>query len=693
METGAAHKTLSIGEMLNWYRVERVLGRGGFGVIYLATDTNLDHPVAIKEYIPTGLARRAGDTAVEPLTQQHGDLYRWGLERFIREARNLVRFKHPNIVRVMSVFQQNNTAYMVMEFEEGENLRVYLEAEGRRREARLKSLIAPICEGLTEVHRHGFIHRDIKPANILIRPDGSPVVLDFGSARDVSSTGGEALTALVTVGYAPLEQYDDNDDEQQGPWTDIYALGGVLYYAIGGSDPVDSARRGSALLNGGRDPQIPATVLGRGRYSEDFLEAIDWALSFRIADRPQTLADWLPALLGKTSVRVARQSAPSIDTLMDMTGGESVAGKPTVVAPAVPANPPRRRVNDRTVYTGMENSAESPRPVKLVRRRRSWRRSLRTLLPLLSMVAVGLVGLALVIIGPGNDAPVVAPDVAVTTLPDRVAAGGPEASAQPLVESTEMTALAVERSRQLERLADIERREQALEEQQAAADAASESRALAEEQAAAAARQAARDAEQAAKEAERKAAAASERREELLAQARARQAIAANEQFTAALDNADSALAERRVDDAVAFLNQARASGLTGSRLEILEARLERVIAEMTRPVTDAEFDRVVRRFDGLKRAIEAKDFAVIDAITQESEQNALFGQLMNNFDRLNMAITGIRVRNADKSVTANLRITDMIRQNGDRAVPSAAFRDREITSRLVDGQWSRIQW
>lgn len=298
--TTERYRVLQQGEMLNWYRIERVLGRGGFGVIYLAVDTNLDHHVAIKEYVPGALTAQTTGSTTATSTLQADELHRWGLERFLREARNLVKFKHPNIVRVISVFEQNDSAYMVMEFEQGQDLRSYLNRHDSLSEQRLQSLILPIARGLAEVHRRGFVHRDVKPTNILVRDDGTPVLLDFGSARETTQLVDSALTALVSVGYAPLEQYSSDADQHQGPWTDIYALGGVLYFAISGSDPIDSTRRGAALFNGGRDPLISARLLGEGRYSDAFLGAIDWALGFRIADRPQTLADWLPELLSGT---------------------------------------------------------------------------------------------------------------------------------------------------------------------------------------------------------------------------------------------------------------------------------------------------------------------------------------------------------------------------------------------------------
>jgi serine/threonine protein kinase len=172
---------------LHWYVLDRVLGQGGFGITYLARDTNLDQLVAIKEYLPIDVATRKADSTVRPRADDQGDRYRWGLDRFIREARTLARFDHPNIVRVYSVFEFNNTAYMVMRFEEGENLAAQLERRRTLPEAELLRMLLPVLDGLELVHNAGFIHRDIKPDNIHIRTDGSPVLLDFGSARASSA--------------------------------------------------------------------------------------------------------------------------------------------------------------------------------------------------------------------------------------------------------------------------------------------------------------------------------------------------------------------------------------------------------------------------------------------------------------------------------------------------------------------------
>ena len=217
---------------LHWYVLERVLGQGGFGITYLAKDTNLDQRVAIKEYLPVEGATRLPDGTVHWRTDELRERYRWGLERFIQEARTLARFDHPNIVRVLSVFEFNGTAYMVMRFEEGGTLSALLDRRGTLAENDLLRLILPVLDGLELVHNAGFIHRDIKPDNIHIAGDGRPVLLDFGSARQ-SLGSSNTLTILVAPGYAPFEQYY-SDPSSQGPWTDIYGLGATCYRVICG---------------------------------------------------------------------------------------------------------------------------------------------------------------------------------------------------------------------------------------------------------------------------------------------------------------------------------------------------------------------------------------------------------------------------------------------------------------------------
>ena len=273
-----AHRdALESGCRLHGHQIEAVLGRGGFGITYLAHDLNLERQVALKEYLPMELAVRDADQSVHSVSKHHEDQYRWGLQRFTDEARTLKRFDHPNILRVHSVFEANNTAYMVMDYEEGESLETVLSRPEAMDEERLLNIALALLEGLEVVHREGFIHRDIKPDNIYVRADGSPVLLDFGSARLAMVGRTRTVTTVVSSGYAPLEQYSSRSDEQ-GPWTDIYSLGATLYRAVAGEKPVDAVDRSRGILGSTREILVPATEMGRDRYSPGFLAAIDHAL-------------------------------------------------------------------------------------------------------------------------------------------------------------------------------------------------------------------------------------------------------------------------------------------------------------------------------------------------------------------------------------------------------------------------------
>jgi len=296
------------GYRLHWYELEQVLGQGGFGITYLARDTNLDRRVAIKEYLPAEIARRRSDAAAQPRTEAQSERYHWGLERFLAEARTLARFDHPNIVRVISVFESNNTAYMVMRFEEGESLARLLERCGTLTERQLTDCLLPILGGLQLVHASGYIHRDIKPDNIYLRQDGSAVLLDFGSARQAFGSA-KTMTVLVAPGYAPLEQYY-SDGATQGPWTDIYGLGATCYRAITGRAPLDAIVRAKGVLGSAREVLPPATELGRGRYSERLLAAVDHALRLSERERPQAIADWRRELEGAAAPAPVVASEP-----------------------------------------------------------------------------------------------------------------------------------------------------------------------------------------------------------------------------------------------------------------------------------------------------------------------------------------------------------------------------------------------
>ncbi len=274
-----------------WYVVERVLGQGGFGITYLAADTNLDQRVAIKEYLPSQLAVRETDSSVHPASDGDTERYRWGLDRFIQEARTLAKFKHRALVRVLSVFEENKTAYMVMEYERGDSLQSILSKQQTLAEAQLRAIVMPILDGLDVVHGKGFIHRDIKPDNIFIRKDGTPVLLDFGSARQALGQATRTLTSIVSPGYAPFEQYYSKSDKQ-GPWTDIYGLAATLYRATVGTAPIDALRRSDGILREKHDTLSAAEIEAEGSYSKRFLQAIDYGLKFSEKQRPQTVAQW-----------------------------------------------------------------------------------------------------------------------------------------------------------------------------------------------------------------------------------------------------------------------------------------------------------------------------------------------------------------------------------------------------------------
>ncbi len=703
MESQAPYRTLQPGEMLNWYRIERILGRGGFGVIYLATDTNLDHLVAIKEYIPSDVATRTQDSQVHPITEEHGDMFRWGMDRFIKEARNLVKFKHPNIVRVMSVFQENNTAYMVMEFEEGLDLRSFLRQPGANNEQSLRQLILPIINGLAEVHRHGFIHRDIKPANILVRKDGSPVLLDFGSARNASKYTQQSLTALVSVGYAPLEQYNSESDEQQGPWTDIYALGGTLYYAISGKDPVESTRRAAAIFNGGADPLINAEYLGEGKYTADFLRAIDWALQFGIADRPQSLNDWMPALLsGQSDANNAGGPMTRISAL-----------KPGVDTKAI------NELSDATVLSRERRSGKADRQRASSVNSPASSGDVSTGVRGLSLIALLLAAVALALWftsnRKGDDNQNTAVAEAQTTSAEQKLQADLEAklAEQQRIEqenAAERQRIALEEQRKADELA-LQR--QAEKEAQAERDREAEEARLATE--ARAAEQAAIVAAEAKKRAEQEKADKA-RAEAAAASARAKQqaeAKAAREREAIRLEREAKRLAvarkERRLKQAISAaqnslsvgdlsaaqrqLQNAQSIDANDPRVQTLAFAVQAAQAEYDKPVSDADFDTVTRMFDGLQRAIENKDPVALDRLAISSQQSTIFKSLMKNFERLDVSITGIRVRNVDKSITGTLRIESMVRANGDRGNLSDKYAISTITSRRVNGGWSKIEW
>ncbi|MCY4346502.1 MAG: protein kinase [Aestuariivita sp.] len=285
------------GYRLHEYRIARILGAGGFGITYLAHDTYLNKPCAIKEYLPKEFALRADGSTVLPLSESRNEEFNWGLERFLDEARVMAQFSHPNLVGISRFFAENGTAYIVMDYVEGESLTTFLNREAPLTESALRRILEPLLDALAMMHAEGVLHRDIKPDNIVLCEDGRPVLLDFGSARIALGELSHTLTAILTPGYAPVEQYSDGRTakSRQGPYTDIYALGAIAYRALTGEKPQDATER---IL----DDQMPR--LSDGEHpgaSQLFLSGVDDSLLLRPTERPASIESWI-AMLGWTDL-------------------------------------------------------------------------------------------------------------------------------------------------------------------------------------------------------------------------------------------------------------------------------------------------------------------------------------------------------------------------------------------------------
>lgn len=323
---------LASGRRLDEYRIDAILGAGGFGVTYKAWDTLLQTWVAIKEYFPVEWSFRDADGVTVHSNAQGGHTgsngqmseYLWGLERFLDEARVLARVQHPFVVRVKRYFRAHGTAYIVMDYEEGESLNAVLQDSDTLSEDELRGLLEDVLPALQAVHEQGFLHRDIKPSNLYVRASDHRVILiDFGAAREAVGRQSKSIISLVTPGYSPPEQYAARND-RHGPWSDIYALGAVLYRCVTGEPPVEAAER---LLE---DSMEPAARACAGRYSAGLLRMIDRALAVRPEHRFSTVAEMQTALnesliseeedddtliLGPLARSGARATQPSLSAL------------------------------------------------------------------------------------------------------------------------------------------------------------------------------------------------------------------------------------------------------------------------------------------------------------------------------------------------------------------------------------------
>ncbi|MDO9235224.1 MAG: serine/threonine-protein kinase [Aquabacterium sp.] len=265
---------LPIGHRLHEFEIEGLVGEGGFGIVYLARDTQLHRTVAIKEYMPASLAMRAGDLSVTVRSERHRETFTLGMRSFVNEARLLASFDHPALIKVYRFWEENGTAYMVMPYYQGPTLKTWLREQPKPPdEAWLKGVLAPLLDALEVIHSDHCYHRDIAPDNILLLGPNKPLLLDFGAARRVIGDATQALTVILKPGYAPVEQYAEVPSMKQGPWTDVYALCAVVYASIMGKAPPPSVGR---MM---KDELVPLVQAAAGRYSAAFLAAIDAGLT------------------------------------------------------------------------------------------------------------------------------------------------------------------------------------------------------------------------------------------------------------------------------------------------------------------------------------------------------------------------------------------------------------------------------
>jgi non-specific serine/threonine protein kinase len=326
-------KALPPGTIIREWRLEDVLGVGGFGIVYKGRGIYFGELVAIKEYFPSSIAERDAEKTVVPIGSDVEEVHALGLKKFVEEAKLLWNLstptRHPNIVSVRALFEVHGTAYMVMDFEDGVSLSKLLK-EGRRfNERSLWNIIKPVAEGLDRAHRVGVLHRDIKPPNILITDDNRPVLIDFGSARFEAAEATSTSVTFHTPPYAAVEQYVKT--YPQGPWTDVYALAVVLYECVTGEKPPEVLER----LHGGL-----GTALSDGHwpgFSKKFLQAIDEGMTIKPTDRPQSIHDWLD-MFGKKDVE---EPVGDDDVATRFFAHEVASDEITPVPPPAPGYEPK----------------------------------------------------------------------------------------------------------------------------------------------------------------------------------------------------------------------------------------------------------------------------------------------------------------------------------------------------------------
>ncbi|MCL4800196.1 MAG: serine/threonine protein kinase [Burkholderiales bacterium] len=289
------------GYQLQSYRITKVLSCGGFSIVYLAHD-EADQPVAIKEYLPSSLALRREGDVLPSISEDNLATFRYGMKCFFEEGRALARLSHPNLVRVLNFFRANETVYLVMRYERGRTLQEHIQARrGSIKENFIRRIFTLLLNGLREVHLNKLLHLDIKPANIYVRNDGTPVLIDFGAARQTLTAEGFKLNPMYTPGFASPEHYKNR--ELLGPWTDVYSVGASIFACIAGAAPQ------AADLRMDKDRYVSATKLFGGKYSDQLLETIDWCLSLDHMKRPQSVLALQKVLLRERDPETPRRKS------------------------------------------------------------------------------------------------------------------------------------------------------------------------------------------------------------------------------------------------------------------------------------------------------------------------------------------------------------------------------------------------
>ena len=302
---------------LDNYTITRVLGGGGFSIVYLAKEKETNRLAVIKEYMPRKLAKRGNDMSISALSEKKVNSFQGGRKLFFQEASILATLKHPNIVDVQSFFRANGTVYIVMAYEAGDNLQhVISRQKGKLNERFLLTVFPPLLDALSLIHERGYLHQDIKPGNIHICSGDRPLLLDFGAVQRRQISRQYQPGQVTSSGFSPIEQH--NKTGYVGPWTDIYAIGATMYSCITGSPPPDSQERHM------KDSLKPTVVAFKKQYSEKLLKALDWALEVDPELRPQTIQEFKDALPPIQD----EEEQPSIGTrLLSMFTGNATAGR------------------------------------------------------------------------------------------------------------------------------------------------------------------------------------------------------------------------------------------------------------------------------------------------------------------------------------------------------------------------------